>query len=378
VNRRAFLRAGTALGLAGLAEAALPRGARAERLGGIPAAPASGPLRLNFNENSLGLSPQARQAVIDVLGEACRYPDEAYGELAEVLAERHGVPLGSVVLGNGSTEILQMAVQAWAGSGAKLVLAAPTFEAVLLYQRRLGYRVEKVPLDAQFAHDLDAMSRAAENGGLPTVVYLCNPNNPTATITSSAAIGRWIGEAPESTLFLVDEAYFEYVRAPGYESAVRWIADHPNVVVSRTFSKIYGMAGLRLGYGLAHPDTARRLDLQRASDNGNAAALAAALASLGDSDLVPTRRASNEAAKKIVVECLDDLAVGYLPSHANFLMHRIEGDGDVYRRRMREAGVLVGRPFPPLLGYDRLTLGLPSEMERFTEVLRGFREKGWV
>lgn len=378
MDRRAFLRAGTALGLAGLAEAALPSGVRASQMEGALTAPVSGPLRLNFNENPRGLSPQARQAVIDVLGDACRYPDEAYDDLVELLAGRHGVARESVVLGNGSTEILQMAVQAWAGPGAKLVLAEPTFEAVLRYQRPLDYRVEKVPLDGRFAHDLEAMGRAAENDGRPTVVYLCNPNNPTATITSSAAIGRWIGGAPESTLFLVDEAYFEYVRAPDYESAVRWIAERPNVIVSRTFSKIYGMAGLRLGYGLAHPDTARRLQLQRASDNGNATALAAGLASLGDEELVPRSRAANEASKKLVLDCLDELGLGYLPSHANFLMHRIQGDGEVYRRRMRDAGVLVGRPFPPLLGYNRLTLGLPSEMERFTALLRSFREKGWV
>jgi histidinol-phosphate aminotransferase len=372
------MRTGAMLGLAGLADVALPEGALAGSVGAALPVPVSDPLRLNFNENPLGLAPQARQAVIDVLGEACRYPDEMYGELVARLAAKHGVAEESVVLGNGSTEVLQMAVQAWAGPGAKLVLAEPTFEAVLRYQRPLGYRVEKVPLDAHLAHDVGAMRRAAENGGRATVVYLCNPNNPTATLTSSAVIGRWIGEAPETTLFLVDEAYVEYVRAPGYQTAIPWIAERPNVVVSRTFSKIYGMAGLRLGYGLAHPDTARRLGLYRASDNGNAAALAAGLASLEDDGLVSRSRASNESAKRIVLSCLDELDLSYLPSHANFLMHRIEGDGEVYRRRMREAGVLVGRPFPPLVGYSRLSLGLPSEMERFAAVLREFREKGWV
>jgi len=378
VDRRSFLRSGAALGMVGLADVAVPRRALTRSVDAALAAPAPGPLRLNFNENPLGLSPQARQAVSDVLVEACRYPDAAYEELVSALAAKLGVAEECVVLGNGSTEILQMAVQAWAGPGAKLVLAEPTFEAVLRYQRPLGYRVEKVPLDAQFAHDAEAMSGAAENGGRPAVVYVCNPNNPTATITPSAALDAWIREAPESTLFLVDEAYFEYVRVPGQSSAVRWISERPNVVVCRTFSKIYGMAGLRLGYGLAHPDTARRLQLYRSSDNGNAAALAAGLASLGDDELVPRRRAANETARRIVLACLDELGLGYLPSHANFLMHRIEGDQAVYRRRMREAGVLVGRPFSPLLGYNRLTLGLPSEMERFAEVLRRFREKGWV
>jgi histidinol-phosphate aminotransferase len=138
------------------------------------------------------------------------------------------------------------------------------------------------------------------------------------------------------------------------------------------------MAGLRLGYGLAHPETARRLHLYRSSDNGNVAALAAGLASIGDEGLLPRSRASNEAAKRIVLSGLDELGLGHLPSHANFLMHEVRGDVEIYRRRMREAGVLVGRPFPPLLGYNRLTVGLPGEMERFVETLREFREKGWV
>ncbi len=149
-------------------------------------------------------------------------------------------------------------------------------------------------------------------------------------------------------------------------------------MVTRTFSKIYAMAGLRLGYAVTHPDTARRLRAFMSSDNANGLALAAALAALDDVELVPRSRATNERARRITHACLDELGLAYLPSHTNFLMHRIPGDLDTYRQRMREHGIRVGRPFPPLLGYNRLSLGLPEEMERFTEVLRQFHKRYWV
>ncbi len=179
-------------------------------------------------------------------------------------------------------------------------------------------------------------------------------------------------------LFAVDEAYHEYVEDPAYRSAVRWVRDRRNVVVARTFSKIYGMAGLRLGYAFAHPDTARRLAGALSIDNANGVVLAAATAAIADRDLLGRRRAVNDAARKIVCDCLDELGLAYLPSHANFLMHRVPGELGDYIRRMREHGIRVGRPFPPMLGYNRLSLGLPAEMERFTEVLRRFRRQGWV
>jgi histidinol-phosphate aminotransferase len=210
------------------------------------------------------------------------------------------------------------------------------------------------------------------------VVYLCNPNNPTGTLTSSADIDAWIGAAPERVQFAVDEAYFEYVEAPGYWSALKWIHDRPNVIVARTFSKIFGMAGMRLGYAVAHADTARRLREYLTWDNANSLALAAALASLADADLEARGRAVNRAAMSLTRDCLDELDLESLPSHANFLMHRINGDVEEYIGRMRQRGLHVGRPFPALSSYNRLSMGLPEEMEVWADALRDFREKGWV
>jgi len=390
MNRRDFFWAAAALGGAAVARTTAP--ARSAGTGIAPTAvPAatppgsragSGELWLNWNESPLGLAPAAHRAALSAVGEGHLYPDAAREELKAALAARHAVGTDSVVLGCGSTELLQIVVQAAVAeppaARATLVLADPTFEAIARYQRPHGFRVERVPLAADFAHDLDAMRNAARRASGPVVVYLCNPNNPTATLTPSDAIDAWIGRAREGDLFVVDEAYFEFVDAPAYRSATPWVSLRPNVVVTRTFSKIYGMAGLRLGYALAHPETAARLRALRANDNANAVALAAARAALADDELVPRGVASNAEARRVALATLAELGLAALPSHANFLMHRVPGDLGLYIERMREDGIHVGRPFPPLTGYNRLSLGTPEQMERWAETLRRFRDRGWV
>lgn len=380
MKRRQFVRAGAAVGVAGLGSlAGLPGSARSLD---VPLrghrGPPDGVLRLNSNENPLGLCPAARQAIVDTIPDGNRYPGELRSALMQALASKHEVTEDSIVLGNGSTEILQMIVQAATSPNATLVLADPTFEHVAGYQRPFPYLMEKVLLDGRHAHDIQQMRDKAQGRRRPAVVYLCNPNNPTGTLTPSAEIDAWIDEAPETVLFAVDEAYFEYADDPGYWSTVKWTQSRPNVVVVRTFSKIYGMAGLRLGYAIAHPDTAGRLRDFVANANANQLALAAALASLNDAELERRSREANSAARKVTEACLEDLGVEYLPTQANFLMHRIAGDLRTYIQRMREQGILVGRPFPPMLAYNRLSFGLPEEMERFAEVLRDFRSQSWV
>ncbi|MGB5162537.1 MAG: aminotransferase class I/II-fold pyridoxal phosphate-dependent enzyme [Thermoanaerobaculia bacterium] len=379
MDRRDFLRAGAAVGAVGLGRmVAFPdRSLSAPQVPGQQASSVS-VIRLNSNENPLGLSPSARMAVEKGIAEANRYPDAAREELAEALAVKLGVKAENIVLGNGSTEILQIIVQASNAPQGTLVMADPTFEAISFYQRTLTYATEKVPLTPGFAHDIQQMKdRVAASKG-PAVVYLCNPNNPTGTLTSSAEIDAWIGEAPETVQFAVDEAYLEYVKAPGYWSAIPWIQDRPNVIVARTFSKIYGMAGMRLGYAVAHPETARRLREFLTWDNANSLALAAGLASLADEGLQARGRAVNEVALTMTRNCLDELGLGYLPSHTNFLMHRIQGDVKEYIGRMRQRGLHVGRPFPALPSYNRLSMGLPEEMEIWAETLKDFRRLGWV
>jgi histidinol-phosphate aminotransferase len=191
-------------------------------------------------------------------------------------------------------------------------------------------------------------------------------------------VDEWIESAPENVRFLVDEAYFEYVNDSEYSSSIKWILDRPNVVVARTFSKIYGMAGIRLGYGVAHPDTVEHLAQFAADTNTNELALRAGLASLNDQGLVARSVDVNRRGAEIVREVLGELELEVFPSHTNFVMHRIGGELQTYIGRMREHGILVGRPFPPMLTYSRLSIGLPEEMARFAETLREFRQNGWV
>lgn len=271
-----------------------------------------------------------------------------------------------------------MMVQATAIVGGTIVLPDPTFEDVEGYAAPFQAAIATVPLNARFAHDIERMRDRADRAAKPVLAYVCNPNNPTGTLTSCREIDEWIAARPDGVTFLVDEAYFEYVDDSAYWSTVKWVKERTNVVVVRTFSKVYGMAGLRLGYGIAHPDTAERLRAFISHNNANQLALVAALASLRDSHLVRRGREANAAGMRILHECLEDLGLEYLPSHTNFVMHRINGELATYIKRMRDHGVRVGRPFPPLLSYNRLSIGTPEEMGRFAEVLQGFRARGWV
>jgi histidinol-phosphate aminotransferase len=336
------------------------------------------PLRLDSNENPLGPAPAARQAILDAIAEAHRYPDQHREALVEALAARHGLSPANVVLGNGSTEVLQVMVQATIAAGGTVLMAEPTFEAVGKYTEPWGQQVQRVPLDARHAHDLGAMRERADRARAPVLIYVCNPNNPTGTITPSAELDAWIAEAPDTVWFLVDEAYLDYADDPAYHSAERWLRDRPNVVVARTFSKIHGLAGLRLGYGLAQLATAERLRGYLSQDNANVCALAAARASLDDRGHLARGREVNARGRRILLDCLDELGLEHLPSHTNFVLHRVSGDLGTYIARMRADGVWVGRPFPPMLGHNRVSIGTPDEMGRFTEVLRRFRRRGWV
>ena len=379
MRRREFIRAGT---LSGIAAGTGALSASADPLAALVAAPggriSSGAVRLNSNENPLGISPAAKDAVIEAITVANRYPSDQQAALVTKLAAAHEVSENQIVIGTGSAEVLQMVVQAYAAPRAKLVMADPTYEAVTNYQRTEAYELIKVPLTASYEHDLDRMREAAESSGHPALVYLCNPNNPTATITPSAAIDEWIADAPEHVFFLSDEAYIEYVEDERMWSSLPWIHKKRNIVVVKTFSKIYGMAGLRIGYGIAHPDTAARLTDFASRNNANQIAIAAAGASFRDEELITKSRQVNRQSRQMTEATLDELGLERMPTQANFLMHRISGDLATYRNRMADAGFLVGRDFPPKLDWNRLSFGLPEDMGRFCDTLRDFRKKGWI
>jgi histidinol-phosphate aminotransferase len=376
MDRRGFVTSGMAAGIAGVTASGGALGALLERTPGwmpgktLP----DGDIKLSSNENPLGLAPAAKDALIQAIGEANRYPNR--GPLLEELSRYLDVTPDNLTLGFGSTEILQVSVQALQGPNTPLIIAAPTFEDVTDYQDTMPFEVEAIPLTADLQHDVGRMREAAKRR--PSVVYFCNPNNPTGTVTSARDIDAWIADAPETTTFLMDEAYLEYVDSDEYWPAMKWIEQKPNVIVIRTFSKIFAMAGLRLGYAVSHPTTARRLNEHTVQNSPNVLASAAGIASLRDEGLVERSVAVNDEAKSIVKQTLDELGLDYFPTNANFIMHRINGDPATYRGRMREAGLLVGRDFPPMLEYNRLSFGLPNEMDRWADTIKDFRGKGWI
>ncbi len=377
MDRRGFVTSGMAAGLAGFAGGGGALGGLLDRAPRFAPGKTdvNGNIRLNSNENPLGVSPAAREAIIEAIVESNRYGGRRQ-EVLEALARYLDVKTENLTLGFGSTEILQICTQAFQGPNTPLIAAAPTFEDVMDYQDTMPFEVHTVPLTADLQHDVQHMRELSMKR--PSVVYFCNPNNPTGTVTASADIDAWIAEAPETTMFLMDEAYLEYVTDDRYWDSLKWIEQKPNVVVIRTFSKIFGMAGLRLGYAVTHPTTAGRLQEHAVQNSPNVLAGAAAVASLTDEGIVQRSVAVNEESKAIVHQTLDELGLEYLPTNTNFIMHRINGDLATYRSRMAERGLLVGRDFPPMLDHNRLSFGLPEEMDQWASAIKDFRTKGWI
>src|SRR6267142_2327655 len=236
-------------------------------------------VRLSANENPYGPCPKALQAITESFGLACRYPDEHNNVLIDKLAKLNNVDRNQILLGDGSGEILKLCAETFTGpQTGKLVAANPTFEAILNNASANGAEVVKVPLTSTYAHDLPKMLSSAKAG----LIYVCNPNNPTASITPKDELRDFIATTPLQTTILVDEAYFHYADSPTYESVIALVKDHPNLIVSRTFSKIYGMAGLRCGYCVAQRETIQRMHPHQMWDSVNIMALSAATASLDD------------------------------------------------------------------------------------------------
>jgi histidinol-phosphate aminotransferase len=374
-SRRAFLKSAAAAIAAGSAACAPhARGAASvapgPAVGRAPAAPGapSSLIRIGSNENPFGPGPAARQAIAAAAAEANRYPFRTVGELADAIASKQAVPGGQVLLGSGSSELLNAAVQAFTSRDRGLVSAAPTFEMPLDRARELGHPGKAVRVDASGRLDLDGMLAEASGAGL---VYICNPNNPTATVHSGADIEAFLDAVHRNspdTVVLVDEAYHEFVASPAYRSVLARAATDPALVVTRTFSKIHGMAGLRVGYAVATPAAISKLRPWVDPINMNVIGLSAALASLGDAAYVESQRATNADSRARLRAAFAAAGYDSFDSDANFLMVHTRRDPRSFAAACLARGVQVARPFPPLLEHARITIGTPAEMERATRV----------
>ena len=325
-------------------------------------------VRLSSNENPYGPSPAALKAMTDGFSLAWRYPDEYADMLAEELARLHNVPAEQVLLGDGSGEILKLCAAACTSRDKKLVIGNPTFEAVARHAGVASAEVVKIDLTSDYSHDLKKMLAAADGAGL---VYICNPNNPTASITSRTEMSDFLAKLPPATIVLVDEAYHHYVESKDYESVIPLVKQYPNLIVARTFSKIYGMAGLRCGYCVTQRPNIARLKTHQIFDSVNIMALVAALASLKDTDQVTRGRKLNNEVKKSVCAELDALGYRYIPSHTNFMMIDLRREVRHVLGALRNRGVEVGRLFPALPNFMRVTIGTAPEMKQF---LSAFKE----
>jgi histidinol-phosphate aminotransferase len=345
----------------------------AEAYAGTPPATPASAIVLDSNENPLGPGPAAMEALRRAFVDAGRYPTNArpsMGELRETIARRVSVKPENIALGSGSWEILRTAVRLYTSSSRPLVTGAPSYESPERMAEQLGVGVRKVPVDKDGRLDLGKMAEAAHWAGL---VFLCNPNNPTSTVHSARDVSEFVArvqrESPE-TAILIDEAYHDYVTDPGYATAVPLALEHPNVVVSRTLSKAYGMAGMRVGYAVGQARAIEGFNRWAITFNQNSLAVAAAIAALEDPAHIEAERARNVEARGFATGFFRDRGYKVMDSQTNFLFVELGRPAREFKEACAKLGLLVGRPFPPLeKTHARVSVGTLDEMKRAGEVM---------
>jgi histidinol-phosphate aminotransferase len=350
---------------------ALPAPARALIAGPVRnhAADDDAPVRLCFNENPHGPPAAAVRAAASALRRGNRYADqEEFDRLAGLIAEREGVTPAHVLLGTGSSELLGLAATAFLHAGGELLTADPVFPHIINLTERIGARVRRIPLDPQGVHDLDAMAAAAE--GETRLVNVCNPNNPTGTIVEGAALRAFCERIAPRAPVLVDEAYHELVDTPRHATMVPLVQAGLPVLVLRTFSKAYGMAGYRVGYAIAPPALIERLRAHQTTDLGPAP-LAAATAAYQDRAFAERSRRLVGTARDLTVRGLDEMGIRHIPSYTSFIWF----ESGPRRRELpvwlNARGIRISWAVEPLPGnWARVSIGTEAEMRRFLRELR--------
>jgi histidinol-phosphate aminotransferase len=325
----------------------------------------AGIVKLASNENPRGIGPRTRAAIEAAIPEIARYPDGNGFELKSALSRRYGVDMSSIVLGNGSNDVLELAALAFLGPGRAAVYSQHAF-AVFATQAR-GARGIVVPAK-DYGHDLEAMARAIDDETF--VAWIANPNNPTGTLAGAAELEVFLRRVPERVLVVLDEAYNEYLPPERRADSVKWLKRHPNLVLTRTFSKAYGLAGLRVGYALAHPSVAEVMNRVRQPFNVNSIALVAAAAALDDMEFVARSYADNLQGLRQLEEGARGLGLEFIPSFGIFLTIRVGRAGEIFKRLLRR-GVIV-RPVGGGYGLPehlRVTVGTAQENEKFLAAL---------
>ena len=329
-------------------------------------------VKLASNENPLGISPKAEFAIQDALLDIARYPDGNSFALREAVSKKYNVAQNQIVFGNGSNDILELAARAFLSAGWEAIYSEHAFAVYPLVTQATGAKGIVVPAK-NFGHDLTAMLAAITPK--TRIIFVANPNNPTGTLLGKEELLAFLKLVPKAILVVLDEAYDEYLSVENKSEAISWISQFDNLIISRTFSKAYGLAGLRVGFGLCHEDIADLMNRVRQPFNVNSVAQAAAVSSLDDDDFVERSYALNQAGMLQLTQGFNKLGLEYIPSFANFVSFKVNNAASV-NQKLLQNGVIV-RPIANygMPDYLRVSIGLFSENARFLEVLEQIIKK---
>ncbi len=326
-------------------------------------------IKLASNENPLGVSPLALTAMRDAISRLNHYPDGAGFALRSALAEHFHLTLSQVAIGNGADDLILELSMAFLEDDDEVVTSRSSFPMYDIYTAAMRARMVKTPLTDSWGLDLDAMADAVTDR--TKLVYVCNPNNPTGTIVDADALESFLAKIPERVLVVLDEAYAEMVDSERFPNSLRYVREgRPHVVVLRTFSKVYGLAGIRVGYAFAAPEVVSTLFKIKPPFNVNILAQAAGIAAIQDHAFVLRSVAENQAARRSLCRAFDRLGLEYAESHTNFVLVRIGPHAVDVQQALLRQGIIVR----PCTGYDlpeflRISLGTPEENERFIHAL---------
>ena len=327
-------------------------------------------IRLDSNENPNGPGAKALEAVRAMFGESNRYPDVTTNDITEAIAAHFKVKPENVLVSCGSGEILRVACYAFTGPDRALVTGLPSFEDPVAHSTLMKAPIRAVRVDGNLKLDLSGMLDQVNGAGL---VFLCNPNNPTTTVHGAAVVRDFIAEANKrapSAIVMVDEAYHEYVDDPTYATSIPIALENPQVITVRTFSKVFGMAGLRLGYAIGRPETLRQMARHKLGNAINVLAAAAGIATIQDTAHIEREKQLNKTARDFTRKQFESMGFKSAESNGNFLMVAIGRDSKLFKEQCAKHGILVGRPFPPLTTHARVSIGTMEEMRKATDVFR--------
>ncbi len=325
------------------------------------------PAKLASNENPVGPSPKAMEAIKDALVKMNRYPDGGGYYLREALARKHDVDMKNIILGSGANEIIETIIRTFLTPQDEAIMAWPAFSIFMLVLQAHNVKTIRVPLK-DFTHDLKSMGEAVTDS--TKMIFIANPNNPTGTSVGEKEALEMLGAIPENVMVVMDEAYYEFVTRPDFPRSIDYVMEGKNIFVLRTFSKIYGLAGLRVGYGIAKEELITDLNRVRAPFNVNCLAQAGALACLEDDDHVRRCLEVNNEGREYLYKGLSDLGLEYVPTDTNFILVKVENSREMFNKLL-PLGVIVR----PLDGYElpdyiRLGIGVQWENDKFLEAIK--------